>query len=89
LRFLALAADQSFTMIVYPHHELNSRLALAGCINSAYLFSFNSLGYRYIFQKDADTVRRLILRLFDDNLSKDLQLPCSVTVGISETKNFY
>ncbi|NLG99398.1 MAG: hypothetical protein GX491_18750 [Chloroflexi bacterium] len=88
-RFLALAADQSFTMIVYPHHELNSRLALAGWITSAYLFSFYSLGYRYIFQNEADIVRRFILSSFDDNLLKELQLPDSVTVGISETKNFY
>lgn len=65
-RFEALGKNNSFSMIVYPLHEMKLHLAEVGWITSAYLLAFFTFGYRYILNGDLDRVREYILRSFTD-----------------------
>ena len=72
-RFKTLSErDETFTMLVYPPHELKPVLAQIGWITSAYLLAFYSLGYRYILQSDLDPVRSLVQASFTGNESARL-----------------
>lgn len=63
-KFKALGRDNSFSLIVYPFHEMKPYLAEVGWITSAYLLAFYTFGYRYILNKDMNIVRDYISKSF-------------------------
>lgn len=88
-RFLGITKDRTFGLVVYPPHELRSRIARVGWITSAYLFAFYTLGYRYILMPGMQVVRDYILNSFDDDASDNLEVPKLENFGISECKVHY
>jgi hypothetical protein len=55
-------------LIILPPNNFKPELIHAGWITSAYLMGFYCLGYRFIFDKSLDPVRKYILNSFDKSL---------------------
>lgn len=53
-------------ILIMPQFDI--KLALVGWLTSAYLFAFYTFGYRYIFHKNLDKVREIILNSLKDNV---------------------
>ena len=84
-RFRAISASgETFSILINPDRRLAPKLAQAGWIASAYLFSFFTFGYRYILQEQVDQrVRSLIVHALYGDI-ESLEFPSESNFAVYE-----
>ena len=83
-RFLSIEPDSTFSMLIYPHHELKPNLPEVGWLTSAYLLAFHTFGYRYICHESLEPIREYILCSFEKGSEEKLELPDSDAMRVQQ-----